>query len=81
MRKVIPQSERIMYKDENDISLSVQISKGQLVSKDINNAEISTMVDGESRIDFADNTEKIKVNGRLYKRVVVDSEIKLQEIK
>lgn len=81
MRKVIPQPERIMYKDENDISLSVQISKGQLVSKDINNAEISTMVDGESRIDFADNTEKIKVNGKLYKRVAIDSEIKLQEIK
>lgn len=81
MRKVIPQSERILYKDEYDVALAIQISKGQLASvSGIDKAEISTMVDGESRIDLLNSDEKIKVNGRLYKRVIIDNEIKLQEI-
>jgi hypothetical protein len=81
MRKVVQQTERIVYQGEDDIALAIQIAKGQLVSNGVSNADVSTMVDGESRIDFTTQKEFIKMNGKLYERVIVDSKIKLQEIK
>lgn len=81
MRKIIPQPERILYKDEDDVALAIQVSKGQLVSiNGIDKAEISTMVEGESRLDYPNMSEVIKANGKLYERVVIDNKIKLQEI-
>lgn len=81
MRKVVQQTERIVYQGEDDIALAIQVARGQLVSNKITNADVSTMVDGESRIDFTNQKEVIKMNGKLYERVIVDSKIKLQEIK
>jgi hypothetical protein len=39
------------------------------------------MVDGESRIDFTTQSEVIKMDGKLYERVIADNKVKLQEIK
>lgn len=77
----MPLPERIMYKDQDDISVAMQVGRGQKVSyTNITGSEVNTMVDGESRIDYKDSSEVIKMNGKLFKRVVIDSEIKLQEI-
>ncbi len=82
MRKIIRQPKRTIFRDEDDIMLSIQTSRGQLISNSaISNSEISTMVDGESRIDFTTQSEVIKMDGKLYERVIADSKIKLQEIK
>jgi hypothetical protein len=82
MRKIIQQPKRTIFRDEDDIMLSIQTSRGQLVSNGtIYNSEISTMVDGESRIDFTTQSEVIKMDGKLYERVIADNKVKLQEIK
>lgn len=82
MRKVVPLPQRISFKDEDDITMAINIAKGQLVALNgLSASEISTMVEGESRLDYPNMSEVIKANGKLYERVVIDNKIKLQEIK
>lgn len=81
MRKVVPLPQRISFKDEDDITMAINIAKGQLVVLNgLSASEISTMVEGESRLDYPNMSEVIKANGKLYERVVIDNKIKLQEI-
>ncbi len=81
MRKVVPLPQRISFKDEDDITMAINIAKGQLVALNgLSASEISTMVEGESRLDYPNMSEVIKANGKLYERVVIDNKIKLQEI-
>lgn len=81
MRKLVPFAPRVLYRDTDDIGMAIQSSRGQLVSLNgLFNSEVNLMVDGESRIDYKNNEELIKANGKLHKRIIVDNEIKLKEI-
>lgn len=81
MRQIIPIPERKLYSDEGFIQQAIEVARGQLISGTaINQAEISTMVDGEKRIDKVNQREVVKFDGKLYKQVVIDNEVKLQEL-
>lgn len=81
MREIVPIPERKLFSDEGFIQQAIDVARGQLISDTaINQAEISTMVDGEKRIDKVNQREVVKFNGKLYKQVVIDNEVKLQEL-
>ena len=81
MRELVNITERKVFRDEAEIELAIQVSKGNLVSNNqINEADAQNMVEGETRIDSVNNRSVHKVNGRLYKQVVVNSEVVFEEM-
>ena len=63
--------EKNAYRDDWSIANDILVKRGNIISiGEINSAEVSEMVDGESRIDSANSREVVKANGKLFKRIV-----------
>ncbi|WP_337872914.1 hypothetical protein [Ignavibacterium sp.] len=77
MREVIKNKPISLFMDDSYVLDSIMDYRGSHIANKIN---VNEMRDGETWIDRLNNIEITKIDGRLYKRVVVDNEIKLREV-
>lgn len=80
MKKYQEIGNRSIFIDDSDIVQFVRQNRGLSIINSVNALRIDEIADGEILFDNETQTELIKLNNKLYRRIVEDNTIKLKEL-